>query len=132
MKHTIELTSGELTEIICKLANELEDYGNSASSDLKSAFVKIYQIWEKAKTINPTFNVVIWITKLRKTMTPHFYRQDGIGTAKYTVSYHNGTDKHKDGSPFYGIALFKNKKRLDRFVNQLTEEGYEDYTGRIL
>jgi hypothetical protein len=65
-------------------------------------------------------------------MTPHFYRQDGIGTAKYTISYHNGTDKHKDGSPFYGIALFKNKKRLDRFVNQLTEEGYEDYTGRIL
>ena len=39
-----------------------------------------------------------------------FYTQDNIGKAKYTVSYTDGST-HKDGSPFYGFAIFKNKKK---------------------
>ena len=42
-----------------------------------------------------------------------FYQQDGIGRAKYTISYHDGKSKHKDGSDFYGIQIIKNKKELD-------------------
>lgn len=39
-----------------------------------------------------------------------YYRQDNIGTAKYTVSYHNSIKKHRDGSPFYDIAIFQEQK----------------------
>jgi len=54
----------------------------------------------------------------------NYYTQDGIGKAKYTVSYHDGVEAHKDGSPFYGIRIFKNKKVRDRFVKELHAAGY--------
>ena len=55
-----------------------------------------------------------------------FYRQDNIGRAKYTISYHNGIDTHKDSSPFFGIAIFKNKKDLKKFTDKLLSEGYSE------
>ena len=55
-----------------------------------------------------------------------FYRQDNIGTAKYTVSHHDGIKTHKDGSPFFDIAIFKNKKRLYEFINKLITAGYKE------
>ena len=53
-----------------------------------------------------------------------YYEQDNIGRAKYTVSTHNGTDTHKDGSPFFGIAIFSNKKEKNKYVNELIKKGY--------
>ena len=53
-----------------------------------------------------------------------YYEQHGIGKAKYTVSYHDGVQTHDDGSPFFGIAIFKNKVALKAFINKLTKEGY--------
>jgi len=53
-----------------------------------------------------------------------FYRQDNIGKAKYTISYHDGIDTHKDGSPFFGIRIFKNKVKLRQFTNELLSNGY--------
>jgi hypothetical protein len=53
-----------------------------------------------------------------------FYRQDNIGHAKYTISFHNGIDKHKDGSDFFGIKIFKNKKKMFAFVDELQRNGY--------
>ncbi|MDG6912643.1 MAG: hypothetical protein JRN35_06120 [Nitrososphaerota archaeon] len=59
-------------------------------------------------------------------MAKVYFRQDNIGTAKYTVSYHNGVKKHRDGSPFFDIAIFRNKKKLDAFVRKLRVEGYKE------
>ena len=42
-------------------------------------------------------------------MEKTFYRRDNIGKAKYTISFHDGVQTHKDGSRFFGIAIFKNK-----------------------
>jgi len=53
-----------------------------------------------------------------------FYEQHGIGRAKYTVSSHDGIQKHKDGSPFYGISIFKNKKDLKKHIDGLLADGY--------
>lgn len=53
-----------------------------------------------------------------------FYRQDNIGKVKYTISYHDGIDTHKDGSPFFGIRIFKNKVKLRQFTNELLSNGY--------
>lgn len=54
-----------------------------------------------------------------------YYEQHGIGKAKYTVSYHDGIEKHKDGSPFYAIRTFKNKKDLKEFIDSLLKQGYK-------
>jgi hypothetical protein len=53
-----------------------------------------------------------------------YYQQNRVGSAKYTISYHDGKQKHKDGSDFFGIQTFKNKKDLAKFVNTLHKGGY--------
>jgi len=53
-----------------------------------------------------------------------YYQKDGIGKSKYTISYHDGKKKHKDGSDFFDIQIFRNKKDLAKFVNSLQKGGY--------
>ena len=53
-----------------------------------------------------------------------YYQKDGIGKSKYTISYHDGKKKHKDGSDFFDIQIFRNKKDLAKFVNTLHKGGY--------
>ncbi len=53
-----------------------------------------------------------------------YYITDNVGKAKYTVSSHDGVQTHKDGSPFFGINTFKNRKKRDDFVKDLLKEGY--------
>ena len=48
----------------------------------------------------------------------------GVGSSKYTVNFHDGKSKHKDGSDFFDIAIFKNKKDLAKKINDLTKKGY--------
>lgn len=55
-----------------------------------------------------------------------FYSQDNIGNAKHTVSFHNGVKTHKDGSPFFDIAIFKNKKEMDQFKSKLSAKNYKE------
>ena len=51
----------------------------------------------------------------------------GVGKAKYLVNFHDGEKKHKDGSEFYDIRIFKNKKDLKAFTNDLKTQGYKYY-----
>ena len=46
-----------------------------------------------------------------------------VGKAKYLVSYNYGIEKHKDGSDFFAIRIFKNKKDLYKFEIQLKKDG---------
>jgi len=55
-----------------------------------------------------------------------FYRMDNIGKAKYTVSTHDGVQTHKDGSPFFDIETFKNKKKLKKCIDKLIAEGFKE------
>ena len=55
-----------------------------------------------------------------------FYTMMNVGTAKYVVNFHDGIKTHKDGSPFFDIALFKNKKKRDSFIDGLRKRGYHD------
>lgn len=57
-------------------------------------------------------------------MTKNYYIQHNIWHAKYCMSYHDGISKHADGSAFYGIAIFKNKKALAQKEKALLSEGY--------
>lgn len=49
-----------------------------------------------------------------------------VGKAKYVVNYHDGVDAHKDGSKFYNIATFSNKKDFKAFLDKLQREGYRE------
>lgn len=53
-----------------------------------------------------------------------FYTQDNIGSTKYVVNYHDGKKTHNDGSPFFDMATFKNKKKRDAFCHELKQKGY--------
>ena len=55
-----------------------------------------------------------------------FYTMDNIGHAKYTVSKHDGIQTHPDGSPFFDIAIFKNKKKVQAYINSLRAAGYTE------
>jgi len=55
-----------------------------------------------------------------------FYTQDNIGKVKYVVNYHDGKKAHRDGSEFFDIATFKNKKKLAKFTSDLLKKGYTD------
>ena len=61
-----------------------------------------------------------------------FYMQSNIGTAKYVVNYYDGVKKHRDGSPFINIAIFRNKKKLNAFVKGLFSQGYRERTSSFL
>ncbi len=45
--------------------------------------------------------------------------QYNIGHAKYVVNFHIEGKKHPDGSDFYDIAIFKNKKKMQEFIDSL-------------
>ena len=47
-----------------------------------------------------------------------------VGRCKYLVNYHNGKSKHKDGSDFFDIATFTNKKKFKTFIESLECKGF--------
>lgn len=53
-----------------------------------------------------------------------YYVQYNIGHAKYCLSFHDGKQTYPDGSPFFGIAIFKNKKALAQHEKSLISDGY--------
>ena len=50
----------------------------------------------------------------------------GIGHAKYVVNTHDGIQIHPDGSEFWGIDTFKNKKKLNACIKDLKNNGYKE------
>ena len=57
-------------------------------------------------------------------MMKKFSIQNNVGTAKYIVNFSNGEKFNKDGSIFWDIRIFKNKKKRDSFIKELTRSGY--------
>jgi hypothetical protein len=55
--------------------------------------------------------------------------QHNIGRAKYVVNHHDGNKTHRDGSPFFNLAIFRNKVQLSRFVADLRQAGYVERNG---
>ncbi len=47
-----------------------------------------------------------------------------VGKVKYLVNYHDGVQKNKDGSLFFGARCFSNKKKFEDFQKELLKENY--------
>jgi len=54
-----------------------------------------------------------------------FHLTNNVGKSKYVVNYHDGAKKHKDNSPFFDVAIFKNKMSLNEFIDKLVGLGYK-------
>lgn len=54
-----------------------------------------------------------------------------IGRSKYVVNFHDGVRTHKDGSPFYDIAIYRNKRQMESFVRRLKKLGYVEAVKEI-
>ena len=59
-----------------------------------------------------------------KTDNNRFNVMFNVGTAKYVINYHTTGEKHTDGSPFYGIKTFQNRKDFDTCIKSLKDQGY--------
>ena len=55
-----------------------------------------------------------------------YYVMYNIGKVKYVVNHYDGIQTHKDGSKFYGIHTFKNKVKMNTFINSLVADGYKE------
>ena len=55
-----------------------------------------------------------------------FFLLYNIGRVKYVVNFSNGEKTHKDGSVFYDVNTFQNKKLRDRFIKKLKNDGYSE------
>ena len=53
-----------------------------------------------------------------------FNTKYGVGKSKYVVNYHDGVKKHKDGSDFFDVQIFKNQKDLEAFKKALLQKGF--------
>jgi len=109
--------SDEIKDIADRMSEkEIEDFASTKHKGLpkmKEQLRKIVREIMREKVISE-------ISEGKK----RFRQQDGVGKAKYTISYHDGKQKHKDGSDFFGIQIFKNKKDLETFRNALLKKGY--------
>ena len=59
-------------------------------------------------------------------MDKTFYIQKNIGKSKYVLNYNDGIQTHKDGSPFWGMAIFSNIKKLNNRIKELRLLGYQE------
>ena len=53
-----------------------------------------------------------------------YYIMYNVGKIKYLVNFNNGAECHKDGSKFYDIETFSNKKKMNKFIKLLKQDGY--------
>ena len=51
---------------------------------------------------------------------------ENVGKCRYVVNYHDGLKTHHDGSPFFDIAIFRNKRKAAQFVVSLKRLGYSN------
>lgn len=58
-------------------------------------------------------------------MEKSFSTTQNVGKAKYLVSFTDGIQTHKDGSSFFDIRIFNNKRKLNAFEKGLRFAGYK-------
>ena len=86
---------------------------------------------QKSKFQNTLKNALQSLSNIRKAQTESvnegkkaFKINPPIGSSKYSISAYDGIGKHKDGSPFWDILIFKNKADLERRANYFRSEKY--------
>lgn len=53
-----------------------------------------------------------------------YHTIENVGTARYLVNFHDGEKRHDDGSAFFDLRIFSNKRKRDQFIRSLRADGY--------
>lgn len=127
----VKYISNHMANVNYKICKSLyEKTGPSAVYDYCNKIRLQYHKCTGCETDTPTIKsqqmCICAVCGQYKDLPMVFYQQDNIGRAKYTISYHDGIQTHNDGSPFYSIRLFSNKKELAKFRSQLINQGYTE------
>ena len=59
-------------------------------------------------------------------MRKSFNVMANVGKVRHMVNFHDGKQTPRDGSPFFDVRTFSNKRARDRFTAQLLKEGYSE------
>ncbi len=58
-------------------------------------------------------------------MNKEYFTMDDVGRrGNYIVNFHDGVKTHRDGSEFYDMRIFRNKRKRDQFIRSLKKQGY--------
>lgn len=115
-----------LHELVDLLEVEMSTNTNIVQRNYKNVKEASEEEVENQKELNKELEKTVDIKKeLMKesqekiiVINPH-----AIGKAKYSIDVYDG-DTHKDGSPFWGIRIFKNKEDLKKAVKDFKSKGY--------
>lgn len=101
----------------------------AVSSHIETREVELTDDEGKSIDMEEGYDPCDWDAEDEETPAPipaKLYRiNPQIGHAKHSVSFYDGEKTHPDGSPFWGIAVYKNKKNLVKFVRGLEAKGYQ-------
>ena len=53
-----------------------------------------------------------------------YYTMYNVGKSKYVIKCNNGFDEHQDGSQFFDVSIFSNKKKFEAKIKELKQQGY--------
>ncbi len=94
--------------------DDIEHYDPVKHAAFDHTFLPIMATWKKEYGI--TKNI-----PLRGKL---FNESQNIGKARYVVNFHDGEKTHADGSQFFDIEIFSNKRKKEQFVRNLKKNGY--------
>ena len=137
-ERTVIAIQKEYQKTVEEIGKALEFYKKNKLTDKKDAFVKVLkQLGEKKKSLERELDMKVQSmyrdAEYKNLNTRDESVNEGkkafkinppIGKAKYSISAHNGVSKHKDGSDFWDILIFKNKADLERRANYFRGEKY--------
>jgi hypothetical protein len=83
------------------------------------------RVYNERRPLRSDVSQVVRLKEGGNVSEKNYYIQNNVGKAKYTISYFDGKTLNNDGSPFYGIKIFKNKVAFMRGIRDLEEQGYK-------
>ena len=119
------------------ITSKIPGFANN-KAELKDVFAKYYKVGARERNDWNTKDWLKWLKQwpLEESKTncvecgkvnegkKAFKINPPIGSSKYSISAHDGITKHKDGSPFWDILIFKNKTDLERRAQYFRGEKY--------
>lgn len=125
VKHLLKEASQYEKPYITKLIELCQQIADDFEDDINWFSVMVSIAEAPARS---WYTVIRRILKLQYTqdMTKTFNTRYGIGKSRYVVNFHDGVNTHNDGSPFFNIRIFSNKRNMEILIKMLIKDGYTE------
>jgi hypothetical protein len=126
-----EETLASLKQMAMGDLERIEDYAEMISDRMKEGqdlsawmYSQITLAVDQLNAVHDTMDGKDGIKESVNESKKAFKVNPGIGSSKYSISSHDGVKKHKDGSDFWDIEIFKNKVDLEKGIKKYTSNGF--------